>query len=340
MGCSVVARYWRQVRAVLHRQRTLPASQVLPLYREPGVLWGYRMYDKSLFYYIISIFQINNETVNIWTHLVAILLFLKKIWNLADEFHFYSDPESWPLLGFGICCLAYAILSVSAHTIHSKSPFIHYTCFQADYAGIGYYGIGIGIIVFYSSSHPGWFQFLSRVYMPLNVFLGWVVMLGCSMAKLRYKRPYPFRRKLLQLCSGGMHAILVVLPLQARYTECFRKTDCSLSSLNHHTEVFLVLFSSLFFFSSHFPEKMWPGKFDLLGQGHQIFHVLATITTLKQFDAAYIDITKHRHTLITDKADMFEIVLSIILFAFISIITILVLRPIVKQRVLQDLKDM
>jgi hypothetical protein len=54
--------------------------------------------------------------------------------------------------------------------------------------------------------------------------------------------------------------------------------------------VYILFVLQAFFFASHLPEKLFPGKFDILGQGHQIFHVLSTVCQCAQFHAIYHEI--------------------------------------------------
>lgn len=113
----------------LKSQPTLSYHQVNALYREPGILSGYRPSGHGLLYYLASVFQIHNETVNIWTHLLAFLLVLYRWLSLSADPSF--DPAFHPVLSaFSLCCLAYTFCSTMAHTFHSKSPETHYLCFQ------------------------------------------------------------------------------------------------------------------------------------------------------------------------------------------------------------------
>ena len=44
-----------------------------------------------------------------------------------------------------------------------------------------------------------------------------------------------------------------------------------------------------FFFGSHFPEILFPGKCDIIGSGHHILHVLINILQILQLRAMKID---------------------------------------------------
>ena len=267
----------------------LPSSQVPAVFREPGILNGYRPCGKDWGYYFFSILRLHNETGNIWTHGMASFIMLYKTVVLAGEYSRTGDDIYWLLSVFGICGLLNTLLSSFAHTFHSKSVLIHYLCYQGDYAGIGILGLGNSLLFFHASTSDRLYVFLKDFSLPVYVILVWVFMAGACMVKLRYKRPYPIRRKVIQLICGLVQSLMGGLPVLSKYVTCLFHTECSLTSLNHHSICLLTLAGSMFFFSSHLPEKKYPGYFDCVGQGHQIFHVLISITMLLEFDAAMVD---------------------------------------------------
>lgn len=318
----------------LKSQPTLSYHQVNTLYWEPGILSGYRPSGHGLLYYLASVFQIHNETVNIWTHLLGFLLVLYRWLSLSADPSF--DPAFHPVLwAFSLCCLAYTFCSTMAHTFHSKSPETHYLCFQVDYAGIGFYTLGCSIYVFHASCHHPYTDVLGAYYLPSVVLMSAAGCLCCCIAKLKYSRPYPFRRKLWQLFSFGTQTILVFSLVIPRYVNCFRHPTCQLTSLNHHSYVVGFITASVFFFSSHLPDKLVPGKVDIIGQGHQIFHVLCTIGTLLQFDVITWDV---RHYATPNMAPDSVAISVAMLSYFVLILCILfILRPFVVKRVKKDL---
>lgn len=319
-------------------QSTLKAENVPLLYREPGIHTRYRPLGKPVTYYVISMFKIHNESVNIWTHLVAAILFvfkLRLVLTHAEEDGIFQNILT-TFVAFGFCSVAYTLSSALAHTLHSKSPFWHYICFQIDYCGIGLYGLGKCILLLHSTCPDTVYVKIRSYYLLMNVVFGWVLMFGCCFAKLRYRRPYPFRRKVIQLLSGVLQAVFGVIPLASRYVICFRDPTCHvISTLQHHNIWLMTLFISLLFFSSHQPEKKYPGHFDFIGQGHQIFHVLIATTTFLQYDAAYTDvITREQRR----QASGYELFSAITLYMAGSVCIILFLSTFVKRRVEEDAK--
>jgi hypothetical protein len=55
---------------------------------------------------------------------------------------------------------------------------------------------------------------------------------------------------------------------------------------------FLAACASAFFYALHVPERVWPGKFDVVGQSHQIFHLTSFLTTWAQLQAIKCDMNE------------------------------------------------
>ncbi|OWF35912.1 membrane progestin receptor beta-like [Mizuhopecten yessoensis] len=317
-------------------QQTISADDTHLLFREPGVLTGFRPENKSWTHYLFSVCQVHNESVNIWSHLVGFGLIFCTLYRYLT-IHISADSSHWfVIFAFGICCLIYTAISTFAHTFHSKSAFMHYTCFQFDYLGIGYFSLGFAIVTFYCSCHHHYFPMLEYYFLPINVLLSWIGFMCSSVAKLRYCRPYPFQRKLWNICSFGSQAASVFGLVIVRYWDCWLNDACTMSSLNHHTRVFMVSTISVFFFSSHLPERVFPGKFDIVGQGHQVFHVLCVVGTLLEFWAAYTDLETYSSKLKVEP-DTSGIVTAMVTYGVLSLITLVILSPFTKRRIQQDM---
>ncbi|XP_060605874.1 membrane progestin receptor beta-like [Ruditapes philippinarum] len=257
------------------------------VYREPAILSGYRIPDKSWRYYTVSIFHLHNETINIWTHIIATLVFINRLVHILEIYDVESECGILPLAVFCACAAANSFLSAFAHTFQSMSPFCHYICFHFDYVGVGIYALCQCILFMYISCPDAIFEYLSMASLPLNVVLSLFVMLGGSLSKILYRRPYPFKRRLVQIGSGCIHASFSCIPLITRLAYCINTTDCNNT---HHFPWMVSMAVCLFFFSSHLPEKLAPGKFDFMGMSHQWFHVFQTLTVLLQMNAAREDL--------------------------------------------------
>lgn len=122
---------------------TLTWSQLPERWRRednPFVLRGYRPLSGSYLQCCASVLRVHNESVNIWTHLLGIPLFLCSgtyLWrSLALRYH---SPSYYDVVAFGCffagvtVCLS---LSTLFHTFMSHSKHAHDNFLLLDFMGI------------------------------------------------------------------------------------------------------------------------------------------------------------------------------------------------------------
>ena len=166
------------------------------------------------------------------------------------------------------------------------------------------YGQGFGLL-FLCSGTPNFYQTFGNVYIPILTILSAFVCVCSGHAKIKYRRPYPIHRRLLQIGCCTLQIIFLYIPMYYRHYHCSvagTNSDSADEYLchtsHHHTKYTLWFFPSIFCFVFHAPEYFSPGLFDFIGHGHQWFHVLITITTLYQFEAGYHDLSAQSHRLL------------------------------------------
>jgi hypothetical protein len=52
-----------------------------------------------------------------------------------------------------------------------------------------------------------------------------------------------------------------------------------------------------FLYGTHFPERMFPGSFDIIGHSHQLFHVCVILGTMTQMQAILYDMQERKQEL-------------------------------------------
>ncbi|KAG9344764.1 hypothetical protein JZ751_010451 [Albula glossodonta] len=225
---------------------TVWASDVPSLFREPYILTGYRPTGQDWRCYLLSLFQRHNESLNVWTHLLAVPIVL---------------------------------LSVAAHLLQSHSELAHYTLFFVDYVGVSVYQYGCALAYYFYCSEYAWRESgVGALFLPGAAFLGWLSCAGCCFAKFRYRRPYPPRRKVCQLIPTGLAYLLDISPVA------------------HRLVAFFML--AAFFFSCPVPERFFPGRCDIVGHGHQIFHLFLSLCTFCQLEALFEDYLARRRDVV------------------------------------------
>nr|XP_057947036.1 membrane progestin receptor beta [Doryrhamphus excisus]XP_057947045.1 membrane progestin receptor beta [Doryrhamphus excisus]XP_057947054.1 membrane progestin receptor beta [Doryrhamphus excisus]XP_057947064.1 membrane progestin receptor beta [Doryrhamphus excisus] len=273
---------------------TVSSSQVPILFREPYILTGYRPVQQKWQCYLLSIFQKHNESLNVWTHLLAVPVLLLLWWANVSTLGYTLDVASMPLLLFLASSLTYLFLSVAAHLFQSHSEQAHYFFFFMDYVGVAVYQYGCCIGHYFYTSEPAWRDsFLGSFFLPGAAFFAWLTCACCCFAKSRFQRPYPLGRKVCQLIPTSLAYLLDVSPVVHRLVTASWAEDPSLPF--HALQVASFLLCAVFF-SCPIPERFFPGRCDFVGQGHQIFHLFLSLCTLFQLEALFQDYIRRKDT--------------------------------------------
>ncbi|KAF7198861.1 membrane progestin receptor beta [Nothobranchius furzeri] len=274
---------------------TVTSSQVPPLFREPYILSGYRPIQQDWGCYFLSLFQRHNESLNVWTHLLAAPVLLLRWWANAGALGYTLDAASLPLSLFMVSALTYLILSVTAHLLQSHSERAHYFFFFLDYVGVAVYQYGCSLGHYFYTSEPSWRESIGLFFLPGAAFFGWLSCVGCCFAKVMYRRPYPLQRKICQLIPTSLAYLLDISPVAHRLVTVSWTQDASLFFHALQIAFFLV---AAFFFSCPVPERFFPGCCDFMGQGHQVFHLFLSLCTMFQLEALFQDYARGRDTVV------------------------------------------
>lgn len=270
---------------------TVTVKEVPKLFHEPNVYTGFRPCSQPWVAYFLSLFQWHNEVINVWTHIIGFIMVMVYHYFLAQELNLLSDPYMWPLSVGIITMYIMYLASSGAHLFQNKNEISHYTCFMCDYMGIGLYGFGSTMIHYWYCLHEDFLGSWShKLAIPVGAALGVVVCTCCSIAKTRYKRPYPFVRRLWQMFSVLAIYIWINLPIWYRLYLYLHDGRWEASFSNHMQQMTWFTVGGIFF-GSDIPQRFLPGKFDLLGHSHQWFHTCIVMTTYEQLNAAYLEIT-------------------------------------------------
>ncbi|KAG7500887.1 membrane progestin receptor alpha-B-like [Solea senegalensis] len=271
---------------------TVRDTEVPPYFREHHVCTGYRQLDQSWRYYILSLFQRHNETINIWTHLVAFLVFLVKMQQLVETVDFVGDPHSWPLLILMLSSLIYTGFSVTAHMMGGKSELCHYIFYFLDYVGVAQYQYGSAAVHFYYAVDQSLHGLLRGIFMPAATVLSCLSFLGCSYGKYCNLSKPTWVRKLCQVLPSSLAYMWDSSPVAKRLFSWSTAGDDP-AILYHFGQVAFFLSCALFF-TCPVLERCFPGRCDFVGQSHQVFHVFLSCCTLCQIHASYLDYVGRR----------------------------------------------
>jgi predicted membrane channel-forming protein YqfA (hemolysin III family) len=256
---------------------------------------------------------------------------IKTALNNSNNNNILGDNFTWPLFIylFGICF--YLFVSSMAHAFNCMSPIARHVFFILDYMSISVYGMGCSIAykayslsVINSSNNV---EKLFDNYVLLALCVGTLGnILSCSSRFILNRR----KRSILRTVPFIGQYVFVSAPLLYRFlcfyypnginklnfffsimsseysynstlnlTQSHKITDSDLNNglfVNKSDVYYLIqLVAALlsgFLYVTHVPERIWPGKFDILGQSHQIFHLTTFICTWSQFIALKTDMNK------------------------------------------------
>jgi len=262
-------------------------TEVPRYFREGYVHSGYRPLDQSWSYYLRSLFQRHNETVNIWTHLMGFFVFLLTLCHLAETVDFLGDPHARPLLVLVVSAMGYSGCSVVAHLLGSKSELCHYLFFFMDYIGVAQYQYGSAAVHYYYAVEEGWHGRVAGVFMPTAALLACLSCLGCCYGKFRSHSLPTWVRRIGQVTPSALAYAWDTSPVFQRLLRWSAEDDEA--ALYLHLGQVVCFLSSAFFFMQPLPQRWFPGRCDIVGQGHQIFHVLLNLCTLSQIRASHLD---------------------------------------------------
>lgn len=269
---------------------TIRDTEVPSYFRERYVCTGYRPLNQNWRYYFLSLFQRHNETLNIWTHLVAFLVLLIKLCQLTETVDFISDRHSWPLLILVLSSLTYSAFSVVAHLLGGKSDLAHYCFYFLDYVGVAQYQYGSAVVHFYYAVDESVHGLVSGIFMPTAAILSCLSCLGCCYGKYCNHSLPTWVRKVCQVVPSALAYSWDISPVAKRL---FFWSSSDPAIIYHFGQVAFFL-SCAFFFTCPLLERCFPGRCDFVGQSHQIFHVFLSCCTLCQIHASYLDFVGRR----------------------------------------------
>ncbi|XP_032325245.1 membrane progestin receptor gamma [Camelus ferus] len=279
--------------------RLLSAEQVPQVFHEQGILFGYRHPQSSATACVLSLFQMTNETLNIWTHLLPFCFFTWRFVSVLRATDIPNDSYSWPLLVYMGASCVYPLASSCAHTFSCMSGNARHICYFLDYGAVSLFSLGSAIAysayVFPDSLVRSTFH---DYYVGLAVLSAVMsTSLSCYSRFLEIQKPRLC--KLLRILAFAYPYTWDSLPIFSRLFLLPGGSAQNEATLYHQKHMAMTLLAS-FFYSAHLPERLAPGRFDYIGHSHQLFHVCAVLATHMQMEAILLDKTLRKEWLLAN----------------------------------------
>ncbi|XP_071795972.1 membrane progestin receptor gamma-B-like [Asterias amurensis] len=272
--------------------KLLRVNHVPKDFREPFIVSGYRSCRSSLASCILSAFTFTNETINFWTHFLTsgVFLWMYTQW-LWHELSFDVDPFTYPMQVYLASVCLYMIISSTAHLFNCMSERARHLCFFFDYGALSVYSMACSIM-YNTYIFPKSFMNTTyhKLYLPMCVFNAFLcTVLACSSRLVAGVK----RQKLLRMTAFATPYLFCSFPLFYRVVFC-ELDDCQSDAHHYHSYQFMMSATTILIYASHFPEVLAPGKFDIIGHSHQLFHIVGSYASYLQLQGNVIDMQTRR----------------------------------------------
>ncbi|KAF8245304.1 HlyIII-domain-containing protein [Wilcoxina mikolae CBS 423.85] len=243
------------------------------------IISGYRPATFSFKKSFASIYYFHNESVNIYTHLLgsvsSILLGLYLYSGIHQRYPTSTRSDILAFTTFFLSASTCLGLSATYHTISNHSHPIAKLGNQLDYLGIIILIVGSFLPTVYYGflCHPHLIWAYSLMILSLGALCATVTVLP----RFRTPKFRPFRAGMF-VCLGGSGVIPVLHGISlAGFRPVYHRMGLP----------WVVIQGGLYVvgaavYAARIPERFWPGRFDLVGSSHQIFHCFVVAAVLAQ----------------------------------------------------------
>uniref|UniRef100_A0A8C6TCQ3 Progestin and adipoQ receptor family member 8 n=1 Tax=Neogobius melanostomus TaxID=47308 RepID=A0A8C6TCQ3_9GOBI len=269
-----------------------------PLYREAFVLSGYRPVGLPWRCYVLSLFQIHNDSVKVWCPLLAalyvatrLLLFVVLQGGVSIVFYTHKTYYLQPL---GMCFLSLSL--AAALLLHPRSEPVRLSLFLLDSAGRGLHQFGRALALSVYSSDADWTDsIMGQLYLPAAAVLSWLSCTAGCCGELFPRHCDLSHRRLLQMGPMSLAFLLDISPVAQRLYSCpWSSSTAVLLHVLHFVLQVVLFLTAAFFLLCPVPECLSPGRFDIAGHSGQLSLVLLTLSTVSQQEALLRDFSWRR----------------------------------------------
>ncbi|KAF1990003.1 HlyIII-domain-containing protein [Aulographum hederae CBS 113979] len=243
----------------------------------PSVRTAYRPVSFSLLACLESWVYLHNESLNIYTHLLPALLslpvqLLVQVW-ISQHFPEASMVDRSVFAANIFAVTTCMMLSTLYHTLMNHSMKVSFLWLGIDYVGI----LSLILGSFFSGIFVGFYcePALRRTYWGMIVSLS----LGTSVLVL-HPRLQGLKYRSIRTIAFVMTGLSGFAPVGHGLIKYGWEEMWVRSGMPYWFLEGAFYGVGALFFAIRVPESIWPGRFDVWGSSHQIFHVLVVMGSL------------------------------------------------------------
>lgn len=236
-----------------------------------------------------SVFSIHNETINIWSHIIAALGFLIAICFLCTSLPLFKTRETtadffaiFIYCNCVIVCFAFSFMSVANHILSCNSMADSNSSFHIflDHSHLvrkitcGFDYLGIIIPLWGTTVTSAHFGFRAEpVLQSAYVVVASVPAVLCAIATLHPIFSGPSGRK-IRTGAYLMLGLSSFLPITHGIMLHGAREHSKRMSLVYYLGLGLCQGTGIALYATRVPERWYPQRFDLYGSSHQLMHIL------------------------------------------------------------------
>ncbi|KAI9933795.1 hypothetical protein ASPWEDRAFT_105127 [Aspergillus wentii DTO 134E9] len=258
------------------RQQHLLTIAELPSWYDanPFILSGYRPESQSWWSSLSSWRYWHNESCNIYSHLIPGLLSLLGQGSLYDYLRVrYTNLSTfdWFIIALQLLTGTICLLTSSLfHTVLNHSAPVAYQWLQFDYVGI----IVLILGNFISGLHFGFYCDPGLKHFYWFLILAFSSATAITLLSPRFTGPEWRSFRLASFICTGLSAFA---PIGHAWVLWGPEYLAAIGVPYYLLEgVFLII--GCYFWERMVPERLFPGKFDIIGQSHTIWHVFVVLS--------------------------------------------------------------
>ncbi|EFY91687.1 hypothetical protein J3458_004915 [Metarhizium acridum] len=241
---------------------------------------GYRQIRASYAHSFQSLFYLHNESVNIWTHLLgALAAAVSSVYVYCVLHPRYEAATSSDVLVFS-CFFGGAILclgmSATFHALVDHSEAVAKWGNKLDYTGIVALIVGSYVPALYYGF------FCSPALMSAYLYLICTLGIGCAVVSWveRFRTPKWRVYRASMFVGLGLSGVVPVIHGMSVYGYAGLEERMSISWVIAQGAMYIF---GAVLYAVRWPERSFPGSFDIWGSSHQIFHVFVLLAAATHF---------------------------------------------------------